>query len=223
MPIPRTLTSWLAAGLLAGISLAPRVQATPFIDGSFSVTGGFACTSCLGAGTDHIVSRLTLIEAASPARASAGTGAFAGFADTAVVPLAAVSLLEPPPVAGRFEVGGFTLSVLSVRDIMSRGLTCIGGICQDTLRFRFRGEVSGPGYRTTALAGIWTGQGSCLGGAGRVCLSPPSASWSASLSAIPAAEPRGLALLALGLLGVAAARHRRPRLRGTPLTRAAWG
>lgn len=223
MPNPRTLTSLLAAGLLAGMSLAPGVQATSFIDGSFSVTGGFACASCLGTGTDHIVSHLTLIEAADPARASAGTGAFAGFADTAVVPLAALSLLEPPPVVGRFEVGGFTLSVLSVRDVMPRGLACIGGVCQDSLRFRFRGEIWGPGYRTTELAGIWTGQGSCLG-AGRVCSTLPTASWSASLTAVPAAEPRGLALLGLGLVGVGVgvAQRRRPRPRGVRLTRAAW-
>jgi hypothetical protein len=191
----------IATGLLAGLLSGPAAQAGGFVNGSFSVVGGFACDDCYSPGDDHIVSHLVELEAANPAVASAGTEAFAGIDDVDVVPTKAVFLSDPPPDIGRFDFAGFTLTINHVGSVLRSALVCAGGVCQDSLRFRLWGEVSGNGYRVTPIAGIWTGQGSCLGGAG-VCTSEPTASWSASFSAIPVPEPDGLALLGLGVLAV---------------------
>ena len=200
----------IATGLLAGLLSGPAAQAGGFVSGSFSVVGGFDCDDCYSPGDDHIVSHLVELEAANPAVASAGTEAFAGIVGVDFVPAKAVFLSDPPPDLGRFDFAGFTLTINRVDSVLRRALVCTGGVCQDSLRFRLWGEVSGNGYRVTPIAGIWTGQGSCLGGAG-VCTSEPSASWSASFSAIPLPEPGSLALLGLGVLAVGVLAPRRAR------------
>jgi hypothetical protein len=161
-----------------------------------------------------------LLEAANPATASTGSGSFAGLAGVAVNAARAIDLTDPPPVPGQFEVDGFTITILGVRSVMRRPLVCTGGVCQDSLRVNLWGEVNGNGYVPGAIAGIWTGQGSCLGRGG-VCTSEPSASWSASFSATRIAEPAGFGVMGLGLLalGVVMRRQGRP----SAVTRAASG
>jgi hypothetical protein len=209
----------LASGLLLGLFSMPAAQAAGYINGSVSVIGGFDCGGCIAAGNDFVVSRLMFLEAANPAIAAAGSGSFAGLGGTPVVPVRAIELVNPPAQPGQFEVDGFTITIQGVRDVMRRPFVCFGGVCQDSLRALLWGEVAGSGYRSTGLIGIWTGQGSCLGRGG-VCTSVPSASWSASFSAVPLAEPAAPGLLGLGLLVLGAAARRRSR---APVpTRAAW-
>jgi MYXO-CTERM domain-containing protein len=210
----------LASGLLLSLLSMPAAQAAGYINGSFSVIGGFDCGGCIAPGNDFVVSRLMLLEAANPATAAAGSGTFAGLGGAAVVPMRAIELVNPPLEAGQFEVDGFTITIRGVRDVMRRPLVCTAGGCQDSLRVGLWGEIEGNGYRPAGIVGIWTGQGSCLGRGG-VCTSVPSASWSASFSAVRIAEPAGPGLLGLGLLGLGLAARRRPRQ--APVTTAAWG
>lgn len=210
----------MASGLLLGLFSMPAAQAAGYINGSFSVIGGFDCGGCIAPGNDSVVSRLTLLEAANPATAADGTGVFAGLGGAPVLARRAIDLRDPPLQPGQFELDGFTITILGVENIMRRPFVCIGGVCQDSLRVRVWGEIVGNGYRPGGVHGIWTGQGSCLGRAG-VCISQPSASWSASFSAIRIAEPAVLLMTLLGLLGIGASKRRA----GTRpvLTRAALG
>jgi len=207
------------AGLLLGLAAPFGAQAAGFLSGSFSLVGGFDCGACYGPGDDHVVSHLMLLEAASPAKASEGFGSFAAIHDVDALPVQAIDLAEPPAVYGQFDLAGFSLVILGVRDVVRSGLACVSGACQDSLRFRFWGEVSGHGYLPTHVAGVWTGQGSCVGRSG-VCRSQPSASWSASISAVRLPEPASLALMGLGLLVVGAATWRRRHSQRSRATRA---
>jgi hypothetical protein len=209
----------IAAGFLLGLLTMPSARAAGYISGSFSVIGGFDCGGCIAPGNDYVVSRLTLLEAANPATGAAGTGVFAGLGGVPVAATRAIDLNDPPLQPGQFDLDGFTITILGVQNIMRRPFVCAGGVCQDSLRVKVWGEVTGHGYRPGGITGIWTGQGSCLGRDG-VCTSQPSASWSASFSAIRIAEPAALGLAALGLLALGATVRRRG---GTPVpTRAAW-
>jgi hypothetical protein len=210
----------LASGLLLGLFSMPAAQAAGYINGSVSVIGGFDCGGCIATGNDFVVSRLMFLEAANPAIAASGSGSFAGLGGSPVVPVRAIELVNPPAQPGQFEVDGFTITIQGVRNVARRPFVCFGGVCQDSLRALLWGEVAGSGYRPTGLVGIWTGQGSCLGRGG-VCTSEPSASWSASFSAVRVAEPAATGLWGLGLLvlGVFA----RNRARQAALTTAASG
>jgi hypothetical protein len=208
----------VAAGFLLSLLAMPAARAAGYISGSFSIIGGFDCPGCFGPGSDAVVSRLTLLQAANPAIASAGSGVFAGLAGIPVNPARAIDLADPPLESGQFVVDGFTITILGARGVMRRPLVCTGGGCQDSLRVWLWGEVTGHGYPVGGIVGIWTGQGSCLGRDG-VCTSEPSASWSASFSAVRIAEPAGLGLIGLGLLALGVG-TRRPG-RAPTVTRAA--
>ena len=210
----------LASGLLLGLFSMSAAQAAGYINGSVSVIGGFDCGGCIATGNDFVVSRLMFLEAANPSTAAAGSGTFAGLGGAAVIPIRAIELVNPPLEAGQFVVDGFTITILGVRNVMRRPLVCTGGGCQDSLRAGLWGAIEGNGYRPAGIVGIWTGQGSCLGRGG-VCTSEPSASWSASFSAVRIAEPAGLGLLGLGLLGLGLVAGRRALQ--AAVTTAAWG
>lgn len=210
----------VAAGFLLSLLAMPGARAAGYISGSFSVIGGFDCAACFAPGSDAVVSRLTLLEASNPATASVGTGTFASLIGAPVVSTRAIDLADPPLQPGQFEVDGFTITILGVQGVMRRPLVCTGGGCQDSLRVRLWGQVAGNGYLPGSIAGIWTGQGSCRGRAG-VCTSEPSASWSASFSAIQIAEPAALGLMGLGLLGIGMGARRKGR--ASDITRAASG
>ena len=210
----------IAAGFLLGLLAMPAARAAGHISGSFSVIGGFDCAGCFAPGGDAVVSRLMLLEASNPATASLGTGTFASLVGAPVVPTRAIELANPPLQPGQFEVDGFTITILGVQGVMRRPLVCTGGACQDSLRVKLWGEVAGNGYLPGSIVGIWTGQGSCRGRDG-LCTSEPSASWSASFSAIKIEEPAVIGLLGLGLLGIGLGARRKGRASG--ITRAASG
>lgn len=210
----------IATGFLLSLLAMPAAKAAGHISGSFSLIGGFDCAGCLAPGSDAIVSRLMLLEAANPATASVGTGTFAGLVGAPVAPTRAIDLTDPPLQSGQFDVDGFTITILGVASVMRRPLVCTGGACQDSLRVKLWGEIVGNGYVPGSVVGIWTGQGSCRGRAG-LCTSEPSASWSASFSAIRIAEPAALGLLGIGLLGVGMGVWRKRR--ASTITTAASG
>jgi len=197
----------IVATLVLGLLASSGARAAGYITGSVSFDAGFDC-DCFPIGATSIVSQLMVILPEALADASGGQEDFAGSDGDDTVTTDDIDLSNAPGTVAYITVSGFTFEIDSVSNIMRTAMTCSGGMCLDSLRFRMAGTVTHAGFMPTPFLGIWTGQGTCLGSSG-VCTAQPSASWSASISARGVPEPASLAMLSLGMLAIGFATRRR--------------
>ena len=200
--------------LALGLALSAGNAAAAFINGSISATGGFETLPTPPTGS--IVSAFTAFDVSSAAGVNSPTGDFSGTPFLATAYDFDVNNLP----TNFFDTGnGFSFQLTDATISSISSLTCDAqGLCADSIAIDLNGLVSGPGFDATAFSGTWTAQGSCTG-SGTTCTGDPSASWSASLSALGVAappppppsvpEPALPLLLGSGLLGLAGLRRRK--------------
>lgn len=194
--------------LAAGSVLAMSAQAA-FINGAVSFIGSFQ--NLPGAGSPVVVGAVPPADLDPSALAVSANGNFVNG------PATAFDFLPPPTPFTLFTSGGFTFTVTVVEGIVAQTpLDCVSNngsfLCDDSVLIDFRGIVSGNGFEPTAWNGNFSAQGTCTSGDGILCSGPSSASWSSSIVSTGRAdipEPGMLALVGLGLAGVAFSRRRK--------------
>jgi hypothetical protein len=197
----KTKFAGTTAAVLLAASLSTPASAA-FITGSISFSGGLSALS-------DIVNDVTIFNIGTPTIANGGTGDFLGVAG--VTTTSDIDTGSPSGVI--YNIGGFSFTLSAINNIVALPVVCDAGLCSDSQTFQMIGSVSAAGFESSAFAGIFSANGTCLeSNVTDVCDNgTKSASWSSSVVAtgLPAETPVAptLALFGIGLAGLGLTRR----------------
>jgi hypothetical protein len=206
-------------GLLGAAAVAVALSAgtahAQFISGGITVTDGLSGLPS-GASTS-IVSALTAITHTGPGAPQGCTGAFAATGTCTAPPTFNASMTDwsfgGPYGFTIILANGFSFTLLSAGAVTPTAMVCGTGSCNDALTVsNLVGIVSGNGYNPTAFTGSLALTGACESEDGTTCSGGQTGGFTYSLTALGRStvpEPGTLALLGLGLAGLAVVRRRK--------------